>query len=122
MAEATEKDKFQKLTESHLVAVKALWDYQAQEGQPVKERTDLKLVKKQKEVKETRVTMDSYNRYTLAVCGVSTDIYGILHKPNIETEFATLLSTMMPSSTPQDNTIQHMWPLEWLGGGSGHNT
>jgi len=117
--EATKKDEFQRLTDSHLAAVKALRDYQA--GQSVKERTDPKLVKKQKEVKEARVTMDTYNRYTIAVRGVSADVYGILRKANIETEFATLLSTTMPSPTPQDDTIQHMRPLERLGGGSGHN-
>ena len=119
--EATKKDKFQSLTESHLVAAEPLRDYPAQERQPVKERTVPKLVKKQKEVKEARVTMDSYNRYTIAVRGVSADVYGILRKANIETEFATLLSTMMPSPTPQDDAIQHMRPLERLGGGSGYN-
>jgi len=119
--EATEKDKFQKLAESRLVAVEALRDYQAQAGQPVKGRTDPKLVKKQKEVKEAQMAMDSYNRYTIAVRGVSADVYGILRKANIETEFATLLSTTMPSPTPQDDAIQHMRPLERLGGGSSHN-
>lgn len=119
--EATEKDKFQRLAGSHLVAAEALRDYQAQAGQPVKGRTDPKLVEKQKEVKEARVTMDTYNRYTIAVRGVSPDVYGILRKAKIETEFATLLSTTMPSPTPQDDAIQHMRPLERLGGGSGHN-
>jgi hypothetical protein len=117
--EATEKDKFQRLAESHLVAAEAVRDYQV--GQPVKERTDPKLVKKQKEVKEARATMDTYNRYTIAVRGVSADVYGILRKANIETEFATLLSTTMPLPTPQDDAIRHMRPLERLDGGSGHN-
>lgn len=117
---ATEKDKFQSLTENHLVAVEALRDYQAQAGQPV-ELTDPELVEKQKEVKKARVTMDTYNRYTIAVRGVSADVYGILRKAKIETEFATLLGTTMPSPTPQDDAIQHMRPLERLGGGSGHN-
>ena len=38
----------------------------------------------------------------------------------VETEFATLLTSMMLSPTAQDEIIQHMWPLEWLGGESGH--
>ena len=62
---------------------------------------DTKLVKKQEEVKEAGVTMDTYNRYTIAVRGVSGDIYGILCKANIETEFLSLLSTTMPSPSPQ---------------------
>ena len=114
--EATEKDKFQRLTESHSVAVEAFRDYQVQAGQPVKKRMDPKLVKKQKKVKAVRVTMDTYNRYTIAVRDVSPDVYGILRKAKIETEFATLLSTTMPSPTPQDDAIQHMRPLERLGG------
>ena len=40
-------------------AVEALRDYQA--GHDVKERTDPKLVKKQKVVKEAQVAMDTYN-------------------------------------------------------------
>ena len=65
--------------------------------------------------------MDTYNRYMIAVRGVSADVYGILRKAKIETEFATLLSTTTPSPTPQDDAIQHMRPLEWPAGGSGHN-
>jgi hypothetical protein len=72
-------------------------------------------------VKEARVTMDIYNRYTIAIRGSSADPYGILHTANIAKEFATLLSTTMPSPTPQDDALQHMRPLERLGGRSGHN-
>ena len=76
---------------------------------------------KQKEAKEARAAMDTYNRYTIAVRGVSPDVYGILRMAKIETEFETLLSTTKPPPTPQDIAIQHMRPLEQLGEGSGHN-
>ncbi|KIM80231.1 hypothetical protein PILCRDRAFT_9777 [Piloderma croceum F 1598] len=116
----TTKGKFKRLTENWLAAVEALEDYQ--KWQPGKERTDPKLVEKQKEVKEAQLAMDTYNRYTIAVRGASADVYGILRTAKIETEFATLLTTMMPSPTAQDETIQHMRPLERLGGESGHTT
>ena len=119
--EATEKDKFRRLADSHLVAVEALQDYKAQAEPPVKGVKDPDLIQKQTEVKTALATMDTYNRYTIAVRGISPDVYGILREANIETEFATLLSTTMPSPTPQDDAIQHMRPLERLGGGSGHN-
>jgi hypothetical protein len=49
------------------------------------------LVEKQRVVKEARLAMDTYNRYSIAVRGTSADEYGILHKANIEIAFATLL-------------------------------
>ena len=110
--EATEGVTFQRLTENYLRAEESLLAC-----------TDLKLVKRQKEaVKEARVAMDNYNRYTIAARGATSNVYGILRKANVDAEFKTLLNTTMPSPTPQDDAIQHMRPLERLGSGSGHNT
>ncbi|KIM86830.1 hypothetical protein PILCRDRAFT_4708 [Piloderma croceum F 1598] len=114
----TKVDEFKILRNDWLAAVEALEDYQ--KGQVKKERTDPKLVEKQKKVKEARLAMDAYNRYTIAVRGASADVYGILRMAKIETEFATLLTSTMPSPTAQDETIQHMRPLERLGSESGH--
>ena len=76
-------------------------DYQ--KGCPGEERRDPKLVEKQNEVKKERLAMDANNRYTIAVRGASASAYGIL---KVETEFATLLTTTMPSPIVQDETIQ----------------
>jgi hypothetical protein len=108
---------FQELRENWMAAVKALEDYQKKLG---KKCRDPKLVEKQKEVKEKKLAMDAYNRYTIAVRGASSNVYGILTKAKVEKEFESLLTTTMPSPTAQDKTIQHMRPLERLGGGSGH--
>jgi hypothetical protein len=114
MPKPNEKGKFQVLVDNWLAAVQALADYQ--KGQPRK-GVDLKwakkqLAEKQNVVKEMWDTMDNYNQYTIAVCGVSADVYGILHKANIEEAFLALLSTMMPSPTAQDEVVPHMQPLE----------
>jgi len=68
--------------------------------------TDPKLVEKQKEVKEMWGAMDhdAYNRYTIVVRGASVDVYGILRTAPIETEFATLLGTTMPSKMKPSST------------------
>jgi hypothetical protein len=111
----TSATTFQELRKNWLTAVQALEDYQKRH--PKKDR-DPKLVEKQKQkVKKERLAMDAYNQYTIAVCGASSDVYGILVKAQVETEFATLLTTTMPSPTIQDETIQRMRPLERLGGG-----
>jgi uncharacterized membrane protein YcgQ (UPF0703/DUF1980 family) len=111
----TSATTFQELRKNWLTAVQALEDYQKR--YPKKDR-DPKLVEKQKQkVKKERLAMDAYNRYTIAVCGASSDVYGILVKAQVETEFANLLTITMPSPTIQDETIQRMWPLERLGGG-----
>ena len=74
-----------------------------------------------KKLKDARLIMDRYNRYTIAIRGASPNVYGILRKAKIETEFETLLRTTMPPPTPQDIAIQHMRPLERLGEESVHN-
>jgi hypothetical protein len=104
----TAKDEFQKLTEDWLAAAKTL------------RRKDPEYTEKQKVVKEKRLAMDAYNRYSITVRGASPDVYGILRKANVERAFSTLLSITMPSPTVQDTTIQHMRPLERLGRESGH--
>jgi len=114
----TTKDEFRILRQNWLSAVEALEQYQAEH--PGKMRKDPKLVEKQNEVKKERLAMDAYNRYTIAVRGASASVYGILDRAKVETEFATLLAVTMPSFTAQDETIQHMRPLERLGRESGH--
>jgi hypothetical protein len=112
----TSTTTFQELRKNWLAAVEALEDYQ--KGHPGEECRDLKLVEKQKkEVKKERLAMDAYNRYTIAVRGASPNVLGILATAKVETEFATLLTTTMPSPTIQDEMIQRMRPLERLGGG-----
>jgi hypothetical protein len=101
-----------------LAAVKVLEDYQ----KLGKKRRGPKLVEKQKRVKEERLAMDTYNRYTIAVRGASSNVYGILAKAQVEKEFETLPTTTIISPTAQDEAIQHMRHLERLGGGSGHTT
>ena len=110
--------EFQELTRNWLDAAKSLEEYQKRK--PKKKRKDPKLVEMQRAVKETRLAMDAYNRYSIAIRGASANVYGILRKANVETAFATLLSITMPSPTAQDEAIQHMRPLERLGGESGH--
>ncbi len=100
--------RFQELTDNWLAAERALV-----RG---KEHRDPKLAEKQQNVKNTKLAMDAYNRYTIAVRGASSKVYGILVKAQVETEFATLLTATMPSPTVQDESIKRMRPLEWLSG------
>jgi hypothetical protein len=110
----TAKDEFQNLTEDWLAAAKTL------NKVPRGRRKGPGFIEKQKVVKEKRLAMDAYNRYSIAVRGASPDVYGILRKAKVERAFSTLLSITMPSPTVQDTTIQHMQPLERLGRESGH--
>lgn len=104
----TSTTSFQELTHNLLVADRALVHR--------KEHSDPKLAEKQQNVKNTKLAMDAYNRYTIAVRGASSEVYGILGKAQVKTEFATLLTTTMPSPTIQDESIKHMRPLERLSG------
>ena len=115
----TANGEFPRLRRNWLTAVEALDDCQKKHSR--KKRRDPELVKKQDKVKEERLAMDAYNRYTIAVRGASASVYGILSTAKVETEFAGLLATTMPSPTDQDETIQHMRPLERLGSKSGHS-
>lgn len=86
--EATEEVTFQGLTEKYLKAEEALLLVQKQAGK----KSDL--AKEANEVvKKARVAVDKYNRYSIAVRGSSSDVYGILREANVETEFASLLRT-----------------------------
>jgi len=124
--ESAAEGKFQELTENWLDAAKSLEEYRKRKKpkyrkrNPEKKPKDPKLVEKQRVVKEARLAMDTYNRYSIAVRGASADEYGILRKANVETAFATLLSITMPSPAAQDRAIQRMRPLERLGRESGH--
>ena len=67
-----------------------------------------------KAVKEARLAVDSYNRYSISVRGISPDEYGILRTAKIAKEFATLLSIIMTSIAEDHSTKKHMRPLERL--------
>ena len=68
----------------------------------------------QKNVDEKRFSMDSCNRYSIAIRGASPETYGILKEAKIDVEFATLLNTTMPAYTPPKRALQHMRPSEHL--------
>ena len=111
---ANAKNEFQKLTQDWLAAAKTLSEV------PEERCKGPGFIEKQKVVKEKRLAMDAYNRYSIAVRGASPDVYGILRKANVERAFSTLLSITMPSPTVQDTKIQRMQPFERLGRKSGH--
>jgi hypothetical protein len=73
-----------------------------------------------KAANEARLAMDSCNRYSISIRGVSQDVYGILREADIAKEFATLLSIIMPSPVDKRSTRQHMRPLERLSAASSH--
>ena len=66
----------------------------------------------EKKYKDARLAVDSWNRYSISVRGVSKDEYGILHEANVVEEFATLLSIVIPLSGEQ--STRSMRPLERL--------
>jgi hypothetical protein len=78
------------------------------------------LEKLKKAANDARLAIDSCNRYSLSVRGISQDVYGILRDAHIEKEFATLLSIIMPSHVDERSTRQHMRPLERLSAASSH--
>lgn len=110
---ANAKNEFQKLTQDWLAAAKTLSEV------PEERCKGPGFIEKQKVVKEKRLAMDAYNRYSIAVRGASPDVYGILLlcKGSVERAFSTLLSITMRA---QDTTIQHMQPLERLSREFGH--
>ena len=108
--------EFEKLTGTWIAAAEQLETYQKQpEKKPEADVEGLK-----KAVKETRLAMDSGNRYSISVRGSSPDVYNILREAGIVEEFAALLKITMPSPSNQDRTMQHMHPLERLGAASNH--
>jgi hypothetical protein len=80
------------------------------------------LEKLKKAANDARLAMDSCNRYSFSVRGISQDVYGILRDAHIEKEFATvtLLSIIMPSPLNERSTREHMRPLERLSAASSH--
>jgi hypothetical protein len=109
--------KFEELTDAWIVAVKDLETYQKR---PKQEKNEATIEALKMKLKERRLALDSYNRYSISVRGASPDVYGILREAGIVKEFATLLSITMPSPNNQDRTIQHMRPLDRLGVSSNH--
>ena len=107
--------EFENLCDVWDAAVKRLESYCGRR-KPWKES----LEKLKKAANDARLAMDSYNRYSLSLRGVSQDVYGILHDAHIEKEFATLLSIIMPSPVDERSTRQHMRPLERLSAASSH--
>ena len=81
------------------------------------DKTAIKELKKK--VNNAQLAVDSYNRYSISVCGASLDMYNILSKANIVQEFAALLNIVMPESEAEC-TKMHMWPLERLSEKSHH--
>jgi hypothetical protein len=67
-----------------------------------------------KKVSDARLAVDSYNRYSISVRGISPDVYGILRTAKITKEFATLLSIITSSIAEDHSTKKHMRPLERL--------
>jgi hypothetical protein len=73
-------------------------------------------------VKTKQRAMDLYNRYTISIRGASPQVYGILTKANIETQFQTLLTVTMPSPEAEIPLVQEMTPLEHLDRDSAYAT
>jgi hypothetical protein len=108
-------EQFQQLRQNWLDALGCFNDYQKK-----KKKTKEKTRKLREAVKVGQQAMDSCNRYSIAVRGASPDVYDILREAGIAEEFATLLHITIPSPTPQEQALQHMRPLERLGGSSSH--
>ena len=116
--------KFEDLQQKWISALQELKDYKHEKLKTRKRkgRKDAQQVQLQEALEKIRSEMDAYNRYTISIRGASSEVYGVLKKANIETEFATLLSVTMPLALPmQDPTIQHMRPLNHLDLKSAHN-
>ena len=107
--------KFETLCDLWDAAVKKLDNY----GRRKKTKKDT-LEKLKKAANDARFAMDSCNRYSVSVRGVSQAVYGILRKANIAKEFATLLSIIMPLPADERSTRHHMRPLERLSATSSH--
>lgn len=112
---------FSSLEYDYLSAVRNLGHYETiANAQTVKQRRDPAKATLRKAVQDTWLAMNDYNRYTIAIRGSSSDEYGILKNPQLNEQFATLLSLTMPPPTAEDIAIRHMMPLERLGKTSAH--
>ncbi|KAF8816611.1 hypothetical protein BYT27DRAFT_7220522 [Phlegmacium glaucopus] len=67
-----------------------------------------------KKAKDAQLAVDSCNRYSISVRGISVDEYGILREAKIADQFATLLSIIMPLHGKDKSTRKNMRPLERL--------
>ena len=111
----TPPDQFRNLTRDWINAANRLNDYLNQRNPE-----DNEVRKQRKNIDAKRQAMDFCNRYTISVRGASPCSYGILNEAKIALEFKNLLSITVPSPTLQDETLQHMRPLEHLGECSSH--
>jgi hypothetical protein len=107
-------EQFHQLRKDWLDALSRLGNYQK-----TLNRTKAKTKELYKDVKAKQQAMDSCNRYSVAVRGASSDVYGILNEASIVQEFTTLLP-ITSSSSAQDKALQHMRPLERLGNSSSY--
>lgn len=76
--------EFEQLTNEWIAAMNNLKKYQRQEEKQKNRAEAL-----QKVVQESRLAMDSWNRYSISVRGTSPHVYGILREAGIVIEFAT---------------------------------
>jgi hypothetical protein len=106
-------EQFQQLRKDWLTAISNL------DHQKTLKPTKAELKELWKDVKVKQQAMDSCNRYSIAVRGASSDVYGILQEARIVGEFTTLLD-ITSSLSAQDEALQHMRPLEHLGNTSSH--
>jgi predicted aldo/keto reductase-like oxidoreductase len=106
---------FEDLCDAWDAAVKKLETYR--KGRKPQKKT---LEKLKKAANDARVAMDSCNRYSLSVRGVSEGVYGVLRSADVVKEFATLLNIIMPLPVDERSTRKHMRPLERLSATSSH--
>jgi hypothetical protein len=106
----TADGQFQKLTDAWVAATAKL------ESRKGRKQTKAAVNEQKKEVRQTRLAMDIYNRYSVSVRGASSEVYGILEKAQIQSAFDTLLSVTLPSPAHPDVLIQKMRPVEHLAG------
>lgn len=78
-------------------ALKNLQLHQGQAGKKGAAATGQMTEQLKGKAKEVQVAMDLYNQYSISVCGASPEVYGILWKADIVSEFSILLNNTRPS-------------------------
>ena len=116
----TADGKFSELTTALATAVQEHALRLQQVGKKRKEDAELELKRLKKAIGDAQLAVDSYNRYSISVCGASPEVYRVLKTADIVAAFATLLKITMPLPGNQEAALQHMRPLERLGGASEH--
>jgi len=86
----------------------------------VKNKKDPIWNEKRDAVKDSRIAMDSFNKFSVSIRGSSASVYGILREAGIETQFEDLIASITSPPTDQDTAFQHMRPLGRLGRTSGY--